>query len=39
MGEPGQAREAAAGAGTTVRDLIGFLAAIRPCDGEATVPG
>ena len=33
MGEPGQAREAAAGAGTTVRDLIGSLAAIRPCNG------
>ncbi|MBT2555241.1 HNH endonuclease, partial [Arthrobacter sp. ISL-5] len=34
MGEPGQAREAAAGAGTTVRDLIGSLAAIRPCNGD-----
>jgi hypothetical protein len=37
VGEPGQARgAAAAGAGATVRDLIGFLAAIRPCgDGGA----
>ncbi|MBT2555821.1 HNH endonuclease, partial [Arthrobacter sp. ISL-5] len=34
MGEPGQAREAAAGAGMTVRDLIGSLAAIRPCNGD-----
>lgn len=31
MGEPGQARGAAAGAGATVRDLIEALAAIRPC--------
>lgn len=42
MGEPEQARTAvaaAAGAGATVRDLIGFLAAIRPCSDGADGAG